>query len=119
MRDLILIFRRLAGFGGARPWQVDGNLVGDTAWMRCEDHDARREKDRFRDGVRDEEDGPFVLGIEAQQFLIEAVACHLIERGEGFVHEQNARATNQGAGDRDAHLHAAGELARIAAGDIA
>ena len=36
----------------------------------------------------------------------------LVERGEGLVHQQYIRPGDEGAGDRDAHLHAAGELAR-------
>jgi hypothetical protein len=37
---------------------------------------------------------------------------HLIEGGEGFIHQQHAGLRDQCARDRHAHLHAAGELAR-------
>ena len=42
----------------------------------------------------------------------------LVEGGEGLVHEQEAGAGGEGAGDGDAHLLAAGELARVVLGDV-
>ena len=54
-----------------------------------------------------------VLPPQAQQVVVEAVARDLVEGREGLVHEQDARPCHQRTGDRHAHLHAAGELARI------
>ncbi len=49
-----------------------------------------------------------------QQVVVELEAGDLVERGEGLVHQQQLRLGDQRAGDRDAHLHAAGQFARIA-----
>ncbi len=94
--------------------KVTSHLVRDAPRMRSQNHDARGEKHRLGHRMRDEEHGPFLLGVQPQQFLVQAVARHLIERGKGFVHQQNARPAHQRARNRDAHLHAAGKLPRIA-----
>ena len=51
----------------------------------------------------------------AQQIVVELEAGDLVERGEWLVHQQQLRLGDQRAGDRDAHLHAAGQFARIGA----
>ena len=53
-----------------------------------------------------------LLGPEAQQFEAHLLARQRVERAEGLVHQQHARVVQQGAADRDALLHAAGQLAR-------
>ena len=52
---------------------------------------------------------------QAQQFLVETIAGHLVERAEGLVEQQQAGPGGKGAGDRYAHLHSARELPRIGA----
>ena len=54
-----------------------------------------------------------VLPPQRQQVVVEPVARDLVERRERLVHQQDLRLRHQRARDRDAHLHAAGELARI------
>ena len=48
-----------------------------------------------------------------EQLGLHALAGHLVEGAERLVHEQQARAFGQRPGDRDALLHAAGELVRV------
>ena len=47
--------------------------------------------------------------------IFEIGASLRIDRGEWLVHQQNMRFIGDGAGNRDALLHAAGELPRIGA----
>ena len=49
-----------------------------------------------------------------EQIVVEAKARDLVERRERLVHQQEPRLGHQRTRDRCAHLHAAGELARIA-----
>ena len=51
---------------------------------------------------------------DAQQFDVQAVASKRIERAERLVHQQHARVGDQRLTDRDALLHAARQLVRIA-----
>ncbi len=82
----------------------------------CHDDEAVGEKHRFEDAVRDEDDGPFLVQPQAQEILVELEAGDLVERREGLVEEEETWPGDERAGNRDAHLHAAGELARIGAG---
>ena len=49
---------------------------------------------------------------DAQEFEIQPLARHLVERTERLVHEQQWRRERQGSRDRDALLHPARELPR-------
>ena len=51
---------------------------------------------------------------DAQQLVAHGHARLLVERGERLVHQQHRRVLHQAARDRDALLHAAGQLVRIA-----
>ena len=53
-----------------------------------------------------------------QQVVVEPEAGDLVERGERLVHQQQPRLGHQRARDRDAHLHAAGQFARIGRREI-
>src|SRR5262249_9498697 len=50
---------------------------------------------------------------DLQELLLQSGARVGVERAERLVHEQNARSVGQGARQRDALLHAAGELLGI------
>ena len=60
-------------------------------------------------------DGRPRLGPDPEQLEVEALARHLVERPERLVHQQQRRRERERAGDRDALLHAAGELPRVVA----
>ena len=53
------------------------------------------------------------LGADAQELGLHALARHLVERAERLVHEQQPRLLGERARDRDALLHAAGELVGV------
>ncbi|MCY1515483.1 hypothetical protein D9M68_500710 [compost metagenome] len=62
----------------------------------------------------DEDDGALLLRLQAYQLALHLATDQRIERGEGFVHEQDGRVVGQRAGQADALLHAAGQLVRVA-----
>jgi hypothetical protein len=55
---------------------------------------------------------------EAQHVVVELLPRDFVERGEGLVHQQELGLGDERAGDRDAHLHAARQFARIGLGEI-
>ena len=97
---------------GAGEGQGDGDVGDDAAGAGAHDEDALGEVDGFGDVVGDEEGVPLVALPEAGEVLVEALAGDVIEGSEGFIHEQQAGAGDEGAGDGDAHLHAAGKFGR-------
>ena len=50
---------------------------------------------------------------DALQLEVHLLARHRVERAERLVHEEERRVVDEGAGDRGALLHAAGQLVRI------
>ncbi len=76
--------------------------------MRC------GEIDRLEHRMGDEHHGLARAACQsAEQVVVELEAGDLVERRERLVHQQQRRLGDQRARDRDAHLHAAGQLARI------
>src|SRR5579863_6851404 len=69
--------------------------------------------------MSNKEYGPLVFSVKAKQFLIQTITRDLVERCERFVHEQDSRPVHQRTRYRRAHLHPAGKLTWIAAGEIA
>ena len=90
--------------------QVDLDDAGDPAGARAHHDDARREEDRLGDRVRDEDDRRGELLPDREQLQVQALARHLVERAERLVHQEQRRLERERARDRDALLHAAGEL---------
>ena len=93
--------------------QLDRHDLLDLRRRVREHDDAVREIDGFVDVVRHEEDrDPEVLAhLEDEIF---EVATRLGVHGrERLVHEQDRRLVREGARDRDALLHSAGQLPRI------
>ena len=86
---------------------------------RSHDQDPVGEEDRLRDRVGDEEDGLLLLHPDALQLEVHVLAGHGVERPEGLVHQEHGRVVDEGAGDRDALLHATGQLPRIPALELA
>ena len=84
----------------------------DASRPRRHQHDAAGEERRLVDRVGHEHDRAAEFLPQRQQVLLQLMAGELVERGEWFVHQQQARPRHQRAGDRDAHAHAAGELPR-------
>src|SRR5712692_2201574 len=97
----------------ARTRQRDVDDLADLPWARRHHHDPIGEHDRFGDAVRHEEHGLARVTPDAQELVAHPGARDLIERTEGLVHEQEGRVEDERARDRDALLHAAGELVRM------
>ena len=89
----------------------------DAARPRAHDDDARREEDRLGDRVGHEDDGLAGRAPDAQHLGVETLPGHLVERSERLVHEQQGGLERERAGDRDALLHAAGQLVRVVAAE--
>ena len=87
--------------------------AGDPARARAHHDDARREEDRLRDRVRDEDDRRAELLPDREQLEVEPLAGHLVERAERLVHQQQRGLERERPRDRDALLHAARELPRM------
>ena len=91
-------------------------LVEDAARLRLHDDGAVGKRHGLLDVVGDEEHGRAVLLPQAEQMLVQARPGEGVERRERLVEEQHLRLGHEGAGDGDALLLAAGQLARPAAG---
>ena len=61
--------------------------------------------------------GPDGAAGEPQELALHQLARLGVERGEGLVHQQELGLRGEGAGEGDALLHAAGELARPGVGE--
>ena len=112
-RDELEVTVRFARLVVARLRQIDIYQIGDAAGARTHDHDARREEDRLRNRVRDEDNGRARGGPDAQHLRIQALARHLVKGTEGLVHQQQRRFERQRPRDGDALLHSARQLMRI------
>src|SRR5208282_81598 len=94
--------------------QVDLIDALDARRAAREHHHAVGECYRLLEIVGDEEDGLLALLPQAEQLVLHDLARLHVERGEGLVHEQDARIDDPGLGDGGALAHAARELVREA-----
>ena len=101
-------------FQMTRARQVDREFTLDAAGAEGQQNDAIAEANGFADVVGDENDGASGLAPDALQFVVQQVASLGVERGEGFVHQQNIGLGGKRAGDGHALPHAAGELVSVA-----
>src|SRR5439155_26924448 len=83
----------------------DGDVIGDG--------------ERLLLVVRDVERGDPELELDAADLLAELHAHLRVERGERLVEKEHARLDRERAGQRDALLHAARELPRVAVARMA
>ena len=102
----------------SRAGERDVDDLGDAPRARRHDDHALGEEHRLGDRVRDEHDRRARLRADADQLGLHALARHLVQRAEGLVHQQQRRPAREGAGDRDALLHPARELARAVLGEV-
>ena len=96
--------------GRARPGQIDGNDRYDPTRSRAHHGDGIGQEHRFGYGVGHEERRRHPLGPYPQQFEVEPLAGHLVQRAERLVEEQDPRLGHQRPGDRHPLAHPAGEL---------
>ena len=74
--------------------------------------DAVGHHQRFFLAVRDKQRADMKLGMDAPELDLHFLAQRGIEVGQGFVEQQKIGTCNQGACQRDALLHASGQLRR-------
>ena len=81
-------------------------------------HDADTIGDRHRLllVVGDDDEGEPEPLLQLHQLKLRLAAQFLVERSEGFIEQEDARAFDQRARERDALALAAGELVRLALG---
>ena len=66
----------------------------------------------------DEEDGLADLRLQAEELVLQALAVDRVDRAEGLVHQHHQGVGGERPGDADALLLAAGELRRVAVGEL-
>ena len=80
----------------------------------AQDADPVAELDGLVDVVGDAHDGLAQLGLDRHQLVLQPLPGDRVDGAEGLVHEDDRRVGGQAAGDADALLLAAGELAGVA-----
>ena len=114
----LIELRRFLLLDSSRPGQGDHDVVYDACGSLAHHHDAIRQKNRFRDTVRDE-DHRFAIPLpDAQQLEIHLVAGHGIQSAERLIHEQQVRILDQRTADAGSLPHAARQLVRQSFGEI-
>ena len=83
-----------------------------------EHRDLVGELERLVDVVRDEHDRLAQFALQTQYFVLQLVADHRVDGGERLVHQQDRRIGGQRARHADALLLTAGELRRVAGGEL-
>jgi hypothetical protein len=73
--------------------------------------------DGLVDVVGDEHYRLAQLALQPEELVLKLLADDRVDRAEGLVHQHHRRVGGQGAGDSDALLLAAGELARVSVGE--
>src|SRR4051812_49150317 len=97
----------------ARLAEVDLHDLLHFRGRMCEHDDAVGEIHRLVDVVGDEQDGDAVFLAHAQHEVLEVAAGLCVHRRERLVHEQDRGLIGERSRDRDALLHAAGQLPRV------
>jgi hypothetical protein len=95
----------------ARERHVDDRA--DAPGPRRHHRDAVAQEDRLLDAVRDEDDRERGARRDARELLLQRHARLRVDRGERLVHEHDVGVVRERARDRDALLHAAGQLVRV------
>src|SRR5918992_1342509 len=96
-----------------RDREVDRDDLLHLGRRRSQDDHPIRQVDGFVDVMRHEEDRDPELLPHLQDQVLEITASLCVHRRERLVHEEHRRLVRECACDRDALLHAAGELPRV------
>ena len=95
-----------------RTFERDGQILADAGGGAVgHHHDAVREQHGFVDIMGDHHHGGVKLRLDLHHRILEAGTGKRVERAERLVHQQHAGLHRNGAGDADALLHAARNLA--------
>ena len=93
--------------------EIDGEDFGHAGRARGHHRALGAQEHRLLNAVSDEDDGLAVLRPYPQQFQVHLLAGQRVERAERLVHQDQLGVVDQGAGDRRALLHAAGQLVGV------
>ena len=88
-------------------------VADDAARAGAHHQHPGRQEHRLVDRVGDEQRGEALALEQAEQLVVQPFAGDLVERAERLVEQEDLRLEHQRAGQRGAHLHAAGELLRV------
>src|SRR4051812_44398920 len=102
----------MAGIG-----KVDGDVGDDARRPRPEDDDALAEIERLLDIMGDEERREAAATPQGDELLLHGEPGEGIELAERLVEEEELRIVDEGARQRHALRHAAGELMRVGGGE--
>ncbi len=116
--DLVEVVREHHLFAAGRAIKRDGKFLDDAPRSCRHDADPVRQVHRFVHVVGDHEHGLAGLEPDAQQLILHDLARLCVQRPKRLVEQQHGRIAGERARERDALLHAAGELARIAIGEF-
>src|SRR2546425_9202824 len=105
----------LGRFHRARVVQGEVQHRLDPPGARRHDGDPRREEERLVQAVGHEDHGLARPAPDVQEPLPHEHARLLVEGAEGLIHQEDLCVDRERAADRDALLHAPGELARVLA----
>src|SRR3990167_8620452 len=115
--------QRFDGGAGGAAVAVEGDVVGNARaeGVRCvrvnaglvENQQAGAEAEALAQVVGDHKYGELGFVPQLQQQAVHVLADAGVEGAEGFVEQQHARLHDQRLGNRQALLHAAGELAGV------
>ncbi len=92
--------------------QVERQAADDAPWLRGHHQDAIGQAHGFHQVVGDHQHTHVAGGLLGQQQGIEFFLEADVQRGEGFVEQQQVRLQHQRPGQRNAALHAARQLVR-------
>ena len=98
--------------------QVDRQVLLHPRRRLRQHDDAFAQVHRLIDVVRHEEDRHPALQVQAAHEVFEVGAGLGVDRGERLVHDEHLGLVRDRARDRDALLHPAGELPRVALGGV-
>ncbi len=93
--------------------------VGEQLRRLAEHHDAVADADRLFQLMRDQDRGRAAFARQRQEGLAQFRRRHLVEMAEGLVGQQDIGLHREGARDRHALAHAAGQFVRIGIGELA
>ena len=93
--------------------------VGQELGRFAEHHDAVADADRFLQLMRDQDRGRAAFARQREKGLAQFRRGHLVEMAEGLVGQHDVGLDREGARDRHALAHAAGQLVRKGVGELA
>jgi hypothetical protein len=99
--DLAVIFKKPKIIWLARTRDRDVNDRADAARTTSQDHNAIRQECGLQRVVGDQKTGRILLAPKLLNLLPEASSSQLIERAEGFIHEDDPRLNCKGARQRN------------------